>query len=87
MGLLSGILGGTVGKIIGEIQSVLKSVPESTTRTSKSSSGLRIIVLPGEWGGSSLVDIKKVCESAGEFITTQLIDDGFPPILSRRVLG
>jgi|GEM_PF-596388 hypothetical protein len=71
-------------KIIAGIQSTLKSVPESTILTSTDSSGLRIVVLPGEWGGSGLVDMRKVCESAARAIEAQLTDDGFAPILVQR---
>ena len=71
-------------KIIGEIQSTLKSIPESTVLASPDSSGLRIVVFPGDWGGSNVADIRKVCESAGRSIASQLTDDGFAPILVQR---
>ena len=71
-------------KIIAGIQSVVKSVPESAILASADSSRMRIVVFPGEWGGSELADIRKVCESAGRSITAQLPDDGFPPILVQR---
>ncbi len=71
-------------KIITGIRSTLKSIPESATLASTTSSGLRIVVFPGEWGGSQLVDIRKVCQSAGGSIAKQLTDDGFAPILVQK---
>ena len=70
-------------RIITAIQSSLASVPPSTIVSTKRQ-GLRILVAPGEWGGSELADIKKVCESAAGTITAQLTDDGFAPILVQR---
>ncbi len=71
-------------KVIGGIQGVLKSVPESTALTSTNPSGLRIVVFPGDWGSSNVVDMRKVCESAGGAIAAQLTNDGFAPILVQR---
>ena len=69
--------------IIAAIQNSLASVPPATIASTKGQ-GLRILVAPGEWGGSQLADIKKVCESTGGTITAQLTDDGFAPILVQR---
>jgi len=71
-------------KMIDEIQKVLKSASESPTIGFPNSSGLRITVLPGDWGGSTLADIQKVCESAAGTIVSELPDDGFAPILVQR---
>ena len=71
-------------KIIGEIQTVLKTIPEQTKIEQKHPSGLRIVVLPGEWDGSSLVDMRKVCESAGGSIMAQIGDDSFAPIIVQK---
>jgi hypothetical protein len=71
-------------KIIVGIQSALSSVPKSTIATPAGPNGLRIVVVPGDWGGSELADIRKVCESAAGTIAAQLTDDGFAPILVQR---
>ncbi len=71
-------------KIIVEIRSALKSIPESATAASTNSDGLRIVVLPGEWGSSELRDMQKVCLSAARSIAAQLTDDGFAPIIVKR---
>lgn len=71
-------------KIIAEIQSTLKSVPETTIQLSTKLNGLRIVILPGDWGGAGLVDMRKVCESAARPILAHLPDDGFPPFLIQR---
>jgi hypothetical protein len=68
-------------KILADIQSAVKSVPESAASNFTNTSRLRIVVLPGEWGGSSLVDIRKVSESAAATIMTHLPEDGFAPII------
>ena len=74
-------------KIISEIQSALKNVPESTSPNPAESGALRIVVVPGDWGGSGLVDMRKVCESAAGTIAVQLVDDGFAPILVHRSMS
>jgi len=71
-------------KIIAGIKRSLASVPASTIPAETAPGGLRIIVAPGDWGGSQLADIRKVCESAGKTIAAQLTDDGFAPILVER---
>lgn len=71
-------------RIIAGIQSALESVPKSTIPTPSGPNGLRILVVPGDWGGSQLADIRKVCESAAGTIAAQLTDDGFAPILVQR---
>jgi hypothetical protein len=71
-------------KIIAGVQGLLKSVPKSSVPAATNSSGLRIVVFPGEWAGSGLADIRKVCESAGKSLTAQLPDDGFAPIFVYR---
>jgi len=71
-------------RILAGIQSALASVPKSTIPTPAGPNGVRIIVVPGDWGGSQLTDIRKVCESAAGTIAAQLTDDGFAPILVQR---
>lgn len=73
-------------KILGGIQDALKSVPKSTVATTNSG-GLRVVIVPGDWGDSQLVDIRKVCESAAGTILAHLPDDGFAPILVERGKG
>ena len=71
-------------KIIAGIQSSLKALPDQKVAGNDASNRLRIIVLPGEWGESSLVDIAKVCQSAAGTILSQLPDDGFAPIILQK---
>ena len=71
-------------KVIANILSAVKSVPDLTARNSNTTNHLRIIILPGDWGGSELVDIRKVCESAAATLMTHLPDDGFAPIMVQR---
>ena len=71
-------------KIIADIQNAVKSVPESAAPDSANPNGLRIVILPGDWGDSQLADIQKVCESAAATITAHLSDDGFAPIMVQR---
>lgn len=71
-------------KIIGGIQDALESVPKSSIPASSDSQSLRIVVVPGDWGGSQLADTRKVCASAAGTILSQLPDDGFAPILVQR---
>lgn len=71
-------------KILGGIQDALKSVPKSTVPVASDSQGLRIVIVPGDWGDSGLPDMRKVCESAAGTILANLPDDGFAPILVER---
>lgn len=71
-------------KIIDGIQEALKSVPKSTALEPTDSEGLRIVVMPGDWGESQLADIRKVCVSAAGTILAHLPNDGFAPILVQR---
>lgn len=71
-------------KILGGIQNALKSVPKSTFPASPDSQGLRIVIVPGDWGDSGLTDMRKVCESAAGTILANLPGDGFAPILVER---
>ena len=71
-------------KILAEIQNAVKSVPQSKTPDPDNPNSVRIVVLPGDWGGSQLADIQKVCESAATTLTTHLSDVGFAPIIIQR---
>lgn len=71
-------------KIIDGVQEALKSVPKSMAPEPTDSQGLRIVVMPGDWGESQLADIRKVCVSAAGTILAHLPDDGFAPILVQR---
>ena len=71
-------------KILGGIQDALKSVPKSTVPAASDSQGLRIVIVPGDWGDSGLTDMRKVCESAAGTLLANLPDDGFAPILVER---
>ena len=71
-------------KIISGIQAALRSVPASSTPPITDPKSLRILVAAGEWGGSELADIQKVCASAAGTIWAQLPEDGFAPIVVER---
>ena len=66
-------------KVIAELKSDHRSAVGAA-----SPDGLRIVVLPDDWGESGLADMRKVCESAAHPIASQLIDDGFAPIMVQR---
>ncbi|MBT3890427.1 MAG: hypothetical protein HN617_15530 [Planctomycetaceae bacterium] len=68
-------------KVIANIQSAVQSVPDSTPSDSTKANHLRIVILPGEWGASELVDIRKVCESAAATLMNHLPTEGFAPIM------
>jgi len=70
--------------ILAEIQKSIETIPEQELSANAKTSGLRIIVAPGDWGASSLPDITKVCNSAGNAILSQLGDDGFAPIVVQK---
>lgn len=69
-------------KIVAQVQSAVKSIPAASRAIDPRD--LRIIIVPGEWGASELVDIQKVCRSSAGTIWSQLPDDGFAPILVQR---
>ncbi|WP_145048614.1 hypothetical protein [Lignipirellula cremea] len=71
-------------KIVVSVQNAIKAVPPATLPLSTAPSALRIVVMPGDWDGSQLADITKVCESAAAMIASRLPDDGFAPILVER---
>lgn len=51
--------------LLGEIQTVLGKTPPAVKSEIQGNAKFRLFVSPGDWGSSSLVDVKKVCESAG----------------------
>ncbi|MBM83025.1 MAG: hypothetical protein CMJ78_20890 [Planctomycetaceae bacterium] len=71
-------------QVIASIQSAIANVPKSTVSASKDSHGLRVMVVPGDWGGSQLEDIRKVCLSSAEAIWAELPGDGLAPIQVHR---
>ncbi len=71
-------------KIIAGIQGALESVPKQVFRWPTNTQELRIIIMPGNWGGSELEDIRKVCISSAGTIWAQLPDDSLSPILVQR---
>ena len=71
-------------KIIAGIQGALESVPKQVFRWPTNTQELRLIVMPGNWGGSELEDIRKVCLSSAGTIWSQLPDDSLSPILVQR---
>lgn len=71
-------------RIINELKAVVSKVPEVKVQNQKPSTELRIMVAAGDWGGSSLPDIRKVCLSAATMLSQHLPDDGFAPITVQR---
>ena len=74
-------------KILGDVQGAIRSIESSLISESPDSEILRIIVMSGDWGDSSLADIRKVCASAAGTILTHMPGDGFAPILVQRGKG
>ncbi|MDP7206288.1 MAG: hypothetical protein QGH11_12010, partial [Pirellulaceae bacterium] len=71
-------------KIITGIQGALESLPKTSLPKTDNLHKLRIVVMPGNWGGSELEDIRRVCLSSAGTIWSQLADDGLAPILVQR---
>ncbi|MFP6751050.1 MAG: hypothetical protein VB855_05210 [Pirellulaceae bacterium] len=71
-------------KIITGIQGALKSVPKTRIPQEGDAGGLRVVILPGDWGSSELEDIRRVCVSSAGALWSQLSEDGLAPILVRR---
>jgi len=71
-------------KILTEIGNTLKDVPMSATAIKPNQDGLRIIVMPDDWGESQISDIKKVAESAAHPIASLLKEQGIAPIILQR---
>ena len=71
-------------KIIEQIQQVVKTVPPAAVTGAANSEGLRIIVMPGDWGDSQTADMKKVVDSAAHPIASLLSGESFAPILIER---
>ena len=71
-------------KIIAGIQGALESVPKTSIPQGSDAHELRIVVMPGNWGGSELEDIRRVCVSSAGTIWSELSDDALAPILVRR---
>lgn len=70
--------------IIAGIQEALKSFPKSSVPSAQDFNSLRVVIVPGDWGGSNVADMQKVCASAAGTIWAQLPDDGFAPIIVQR---
>ncbi|MAQ90200.1 MAG: hypothetical protein CMM03_10125 [Rhodopirellula sp.] len=71
-------------KIIEQIQQAVKTVPPAAVTGAANSEGLRIIVMPGDWGDSQTADMKKVVDSAAHPIASLLSGESFAPILIER---
>ena len=71
-------------KIITGIQGALESLPKTSLPKTDNLHKLRIVVMPGNWGGSELEAIRRVCLSSAGTIWSQLADDGLAPILVQR---
>ena len=71
-------------KIIARIQGVLESVPRTSIPQRSDEKGLRIVILPGNWGESELEDIRRVCVSSAGTIWSQMPDVALSPIHVRR---
>ncbi len=68
-------------KLLGEIESVLDRVPALENSRMQPSTRFRLFVEPGEWGASSVSDVKKVCESAAMMFTPHLKSGVVAPLL------
>ncbi len=71
-------------KVISDVQQTLKDVPLQSATSRPNADGLRIIVLPDDWGDSGIEDIKKVADSTAHPIASLLESSGFSPILLQR---
>jgi hypothetical protein len=67
--------------LLRQIQSVLDNTPTVVKQPSSKLEGFRLFVEPGEWGSSSLADIKKVCQSAGQTFMPHLKQRIAAPLL------
>jgi hypothetical protein len=71
----------TLRTLLQEIKSVLANTPAVLKQPTAAAAGLRMFIEPGEWGSSSLADIKKVCESAGQAFMPHLNQPIAAPLL------
>ena len=68
-------------KIISEVQN---AVTLQSSDSTPNSDGLRVIVMPDDWGASGIQDMKKVADSASHPIASLLASSSFSPILIQR---
>lgn len=66
-------------KIIAKIQSQLSTVPKQSAQLFQAK-GLRIVVLPGDWGQSQIEEMRRVCVSAANTIWSELDEKSLAPI-------
>lgn len=72
-------------KIIAEILASVKDVPGTSNAAKPNADGLRIIVLPDDWGNSRIEDMKKVVDSAAHPLASQLnAASSFAPVIIQR---
>lgn len=62
----------TLRKILGEVKAVLAGSPTMVADANKGPTRLRVFVTDGDWGSSSVADIKKVCDSAAMMFTPHI---------------
>jgi len=68
-------------QLLGEIKALLARTPAIERPQEQPSKRFRLFVEPGEWGSSSVADIKKVCESAAMMFTPHLQSGVAAPLL------
>lgn len=68
-------------ELLGEIRALVASTPKVDKPTTQPSTRFRLFVESGEWGSSSVADIKKVCESAAMMFTPHLKSGVSVPLL------
>jgi hypothetical protein len=68
-------------ELLGEIRALVASTPKVDKPTTQPSTRFRLFVESGEWGSSSVADIKKVCESAAMMFTPHLKSGVSAPLL------
>ena len=68
-------------QLLGEIKALLGRMPVAERPAEQPSTRFRLFVEPGEWGSSSVADIKKVCESAAMMFTPHLQSGVAAPLL------
>jgi hypothetical protein len=67
--------------LLNEIKSLVTTIPSGEKEPNATSTRFRIFVEPGEWGSSSVADVKKVCESAAMMFTPHLKSGVAAPML------
>ena len=67
-----------------KINDIQKAAALKSSNSKPNTDGLRIIVLPDDWGEAGLLDMKKVADSAAHPIASLLENSSFSPIMIQR---